>query len=116
MYVVTRWPSSPLICISLYSSQCYIDLVSIRVFCRIAERNLADTKVEQSCGMSSATRYHLLKRIYSVYTDNQPHVYRKIIDDVIANVGVDFEEYGMDEAVLIALQAVRRRHHFPRAS
>jgi len=34
-----------------------------------------------------------------------PHVYRKIIDDVIANVGVDFEEYGMDEAVIIALQA-----------
>jgi len=46
----------------------------------------------------------------------QPHVYRKIIDDVIANVGVDFEEYGMDEAVLIALQAVCYRHHFPRVS
>ena len=37
-------------------------------------------------------------------------MYRKIIDDVIANVGVDFEEYGMDEAVLIALQAVCHRH------
>jgi hypothetical protein len=49
-------------------------------------------------------------------TNFQPHVYRKIIDDVIANVGVDFEEYGMDEAVLIALQAVCHRHHFPRAS
>lgn len=30
-----------------------------------------------------------------------------IIDDVIANVGVDFEEYGMDEDVLTSLQAVR---------
>ena len=28
---------------------------------------------------------------------------------MIANVGVDFEEYGMDEAVIIALQAVCRQ-------
>ena len=56
--------------------------------------------------MSSAARYQCLKNIQRLHTDIQPHVYRKIIDDVIANVGVDFEEYGMDEAVLIALQAV----------
>lgn len=73
-------------------------------------------KVKQSCGMSPATRYNRIKRISRDCTDIQPHVYRKIIDDVIANVGVDFEEYGMDEAVLIALQAVCNRHHFPRVS
>lgn len=33
-------------------------------------------------------------------------MYRRIIDEVVANVGVDFEEYGMDEAVLTLLQAV----------
>ncbi|KAK1925635.1 putative general RNA polymerase II transcription factor [Papiliotrema laurentii] len=34
-----------------------------------------------------------------------PTVYRAIIDDVIANVAVDFEEYGMDDDVLQILQA-----------
>jgi len=34
-----------------------------------------------------------------------PHIYRTIIDDVIVNVRVDFEEYGMDEEVLTNLQA-----------
>ena len=36
----------------------------------------------------------------------QPQVYRSIIDDVVANIQVDFEEYGMEEEVLINLQAV----------
>ncbi|CAD6564535.1 MAG: hypothetical protein TREMPRED_005413 [Tremellales sp. Tagirdzhanova-0007] len=35
----------------------------------------------------------------------QPQVYRSIIDDVVANIQVDFEEYGMEEEVLINLQA-----------
>lgn len=34
-----------------------------------------------------------------------PTVYRAIIDDVIASVSVDFEEYGMDDDVLQILQA-----------
>ncbi|KAK6907777.1 transcription initiation factor TFIIA large subunit [Kwoniella mangroviensis CBS 8886] len=34
-----------------------------------------------------------------------PQTYRSIIDDVIANVKVDFEEYGMEEEVLLNLQA-----------
>lgn len=38
---------------------------------------------------------------------HQPQIYRAIIDDVIANVGVDFEEYGMDDDLLPMLQAVR---------
>lgn len=29
-----------------------------------------------------------------------------IIDDVMANIGVDFEEYGMDESVLTSLLSV----------
>jgi hypothetical protein len=37
----------------------------------------------------------------------QPQIYRTIIDDVIASVQVDFEEYGMEEEVLNNLQAVR---------
>jgi hypothetical protein len=78
--------------------------------------NNADIQGQTKLWYVIATRSQCLERIYSVYTDIQPHVYRKIIDDVIANVGVDFEEYGMDEAVLIALQAVCRRHHFPTAS
>ncbi len=36
----------------------------------------------------------------------QPQIYRSIIDDVVANVQVDFEEYGMEEEVLLNLQAV----------
>jgi transcription initiation factor TFIIA large subunit len=34
-------------------------------------------------------------------------VYRTIIDDVIASVTPDFDEYGLDEEVLQTLQAVR---------
>ncbi|OCF39329.1 transcription initiation factor TFIIA large subunit [Kwoniella heveanensis CBS 569] len=34
-----------------------------------------------------------------------PQTYRSIIDDVIASVKVDFEEYGMEEEVLMNLQA-----------
>ena len=41
----------------------------------------------------------------------QPQIYRSIIDDVIANVQVDFEEYGMEDDVLINLQAVRHYTH-----
>lgn len=37
----------------------------------------------------------------------QPQVYRTIIDDVIASVTPDFDEYGLDEEVLQILQAVR---------
>lgn len=37
---------------------------------------------------------------------SQPQVYRAIIDDVIASVSVDFEEYGMDEDLLPLLQSV----------
>jgi hypothetical protein len=105
MYVVVGDSLSFLICV-IFLNEYYIHLISIPVSLKITERKYADIKVKQSCGMSSATRYHCLKRIQRVHTDIQPHVYRKIIDDVIANVGVDFEEYGMDEAVLIALQAV----------
>ena len=36
----------------------------------------------------------------------QPQIYRSIIDDVIANIQVDFEEYGMEEEILINLQGV----------
>ena len=36
----------------------------------------------------------------------QPQVYRRIIDDVIEKVKVDFDEYGIEEDVLINLQAV----------
>lgn len=36
----------------------------------------------------------------------QPQIYRAIIDDVIANVAVDFEEYGMDDDLLPMLQSV----------
>jgi len=43
----------------------------------------------------------------------QPQVYRTIIDDVIKNVQVDFEEYGMDEEILQNLQAVSRAHSYP---
>lgn len=39
-------------------------------------------------------------------TRAQPQVYRAIIDDVIANVSVDFEEYGMDDDLLPLLQSV----------
>lgn len=35
-------------------------------------------------------------------------MYRTIIDDVIASVTPDFDEYGLDEEVLQILQAVRR--------
>lgn len=34
-----------------------------------------------------------------------PSIYRRIIDDVMSNVAVDFEEYGMEEDVLMTLQA-----------
>lgn len=33
-----------------------------------------------------------------------PQIYKNIIQDVIGNVAVDFEEYGLDESVLSALQ------------
>ena len=36
-------------------------------------------------------------------------MYRQIIDDVIDNIKVDFDEYGMEEDVLNNLQAVCRR-------
>jgi hypothetical protein len=81
-----------------------------------SDKKYADIQGQTKLWYVITTRSQCLERFYSVYTDIQPHVYRKIIDDVIANVGVDFEEYGMDEAVLIALQAVCHRHHFPRAS
>lgn len=38
----------------------------------------------------------------------QPQIYRAIIDDVIANIAPDFEEYGMDDDLLGMLQAVSR--------
>ncbi|KAL1413094.1 transcription factor IIA subunit alpha [Vanrija albida] len=38
---------------------------------------------------------------------SRPQIYRAIIDDVMANVAVDFEEYGMDEDLLPLLQQVR---------
>ena len=37
----------------------------------------------------------------------QPQAYRSIIDKVVASVRPDFEENGIDENVLIALQQVR---------
>lgn len=36
----------------------------------------------------------------------QPAVYRVIIDDVISSVQQDFEEYGLEEELLRALQQV----------
>lgn len=37
----------------------------------------------------------------------QPTVYRTIIDDVIANVRADFDEFGVEEDILALLQQVR---------
>lgn len=39
--------------------------------------------------------------------DLQPQTYRAIIDKVINSVRPDFEENGIEEAVLVALQQVR---------
>lgn len=48
----------------------------------------------------------LIVAIYLLLVRAQPQVYRAIIDDVIANVSVDFEEYGMDDDLLPLLQSV----------
>lgn len=37
----------------------------------------------------------------------QPNVYRTIIDDVVANVRADFDEFGIEENLLALLQQVR---------
>ena len=46
-----------------------------------------------------------LPSLCSLHLPPQPVVYRSIIDDVIENIRVDFEEYGMEEEILLKLQA-----------
>lgn len=48
--------------------------------------------------------------LFSAPQRQQPQIYRAIIDDVIANVSVDFEEYGMDDDLLPKLQSVSLCH------
>lgn len=39
---------------------------------------------------------------------SQPSVYRNIIDDVVASVRADFDEFGVEEDLLALLQQVRQ--------
>ena len=69
-----------------------------------------DAKVKQDRGQYRLTRVWKLIRFppfpSASWSLSQPQVYRSIIDDVVANIQVDFEEYGMEDEVLINLQAV----------
>ena len=40
---------------------------------------------------------------------NEPAIYRAVIDDVIANIKSEFDEYGVGEDVLAELQNVSMR-------
>lgn len=42
----------------------------------------------------------------SIVAHLQPEIYRAVIDDVVSSVKVDFEEYGMEEEILMHLQQV----------
>ena len=46
------------------------------------------------------------RNAYTAAFRRQPAIYRAVIDDVIANIKPDFDEYGINEDVLAELQHV----------